>query len=417
MNTTTIMKQLKQFGILLLVLTALAGCNGQTREIGQKQQSNLDDKSQPVGGAFENSEFTYYGIPKHITNTDTSRGWTLEGQHMLLTGIVYQRDGKTPAPNILLYYYHTNPEGRYVHKPKEKRSMPPNELGQTHGYIRGWVQTDTSGKYYIYTVRPGIYPTKDEPAHVHITVKEPNDIKEYYIDDFVFDDDKMLTSEKRMKLENRCGSGVLRMVQKGDLQIGERNLIMGLNIPDYPIKTRGEVNSGKNIGEDVFSFIPFHAWGPDKGTKTCPICKYGWYHGILYFVGNNPNWIEIKQWLQFLEKESKLREKYLKVYFIYGNEYAYNKNKREIELEKMGKKLQLEKVALTFVPSFSDTESEINLNAINQTVDNTFILYKRSRIITKFINLKSNAENFNLVSQELDRSINEYFDLPKPKHD
>jgi protocatechuate 3,4-dioxygenase beta subunit len=409
------MKRLYQIGLFVIPLSFLTGCNGQTKTNNQNQQTTTTDTNKLVGGTFENSEFTYYGIPKNISPSDTSAGWKQEGQKILLTGIVYQQDGKTPAPNVLLYYYHTNTEGKYLHKLEEKRSMVPNELGQTHGYIRGWVKTDTTGKYYIYTVRPGTYPTNDEPAHIHITVKEPNDIKEYYIDDFVFDDDKLLTSSKRQKMENRCGGGILRLVQNGDLQIGERNLILGLNIPNYPNKKVSELNSGNNVGEDVFSFIPFHAWGPDKGTKTCPICKYGWYHGILYFVGNNPNWSEINQWLTFLETESKQREKHLKVYFVYGNENGYNKNNREKELEKIGKDLKLEKVALTFVPSLSDTPSEINLNNINQSVENTFILYKRSRIIDKFVNLKPSEANFNLIQEQLDKSINEYFDLEKPK--
>lgn len=409
------MKQLYQFAFLLFLCNFLTSCNGQTEEHNQTQQSNKNDRTQPVGGAFENSEFTYYGIPKLISSADTSLGWKQKGQKILLTGIVYQQDGKTPAPNVLIYYYHTNTEGKYLHKPEAKRSMTPNELGQTHGYIRGWVKTDSAGHYFIYTVRPGTYPTNDEPAHIHVTIKEHNDIKEYYADDFVFDDDKLLTSAKRKKMENRCGSGVLRMVQKGDLLIGERNLILGLNIPDYPDKMVSEMHSGKNIGEDVFSFIPFHTWGPDKGTRTCPVCKYGWYHGVLYFVGNNPNWIEIKQWLTFLEAESKRREKYLKVYFVYGNETAYNKSSRKKELESIGNELKLEKVALTFVPSFSDAESEIDLNKINQTTENTFIIYKRSRVIDKFINLKPTKDNMNLITERLDKTINEYFDLPKPK--
>jgi len=314
---------------------------------------------------------------------------------------------------VLLYYYQTNAAGRYVHKPEEKRSMPPNNLGQTHGYIRGWVKTGADGKYAIYTIRPGVYPTNDEPAHVHITVKEPNDINEYYIDDFVFDDDKLLNSARRQKLENRSGSGNLRLVQKEGLYIGERNIILGLNIPNYPSEGASTISSGLNAGEDVFSFIPYHAWGPDKGTKTCPICKYGWYHGILYFVGNNPNWPEINQWLQFLEKESQKREKYLKVYFVYGNEAAYNKASREKELETLGRNLQLQNVALTFVPSFKDTESEIHLNKINPATQNTFLLYKRSRIIDKFIDLKPTEENFAQIQQRLNQSINEYFHLPK----
>lgn len=402
------MKRLYHIGLIAVLCSLVTSCDGQIKE-----GDRTADKSQSVGGAFENSEFTYYGIPKTISSVDTSPGWKLKGHQLLLTGIVYHIDGHTPAPGVLLYYYQTNTDGRYLHKTEESRSMPPNELGQTHGYIRGWVKTDEEGKYYIYTVRPGAYPTNDEPAHVHVTVKEPNDLNEYYIDDFVFDDDKTLTSAKRKNMENRCGSGVLRLAQKDDLQIGERNIILGLNIPGYPRKQTNKTLSGRNIGEDIISFIPYHAWGPDKGSKTCPICKYGWYHGILYFVGNNPNWYEIERWLTFLESESKKREKYLKVYFVYGNEKAYDKSDREKELAKLGRKLNLARVALTFVPSFSDSESEINVNKINSDAENTIIIYKRSRVIDKFINLKPNQDNFDLISHRLDQTINEYFDLPK----
>ncbi|WP_373495803.1 intradiol ring-cleavage dioxygenase [Aquiflexum sp.] len=397
------MKRNNQIWLLFPCCIFFTGCYAQ----------NNQNNEQTIGGAFENREFTYYGIPKIISSIDTSSGWYQNGQKILLTGIVYQLDGKTPAPDVLLYYYQTNPEGKYLHKEDESRSMPPNNLGQTHGYIRGWVKTDSLGKYFIYTVRPGAYVTNDEPAHIHITVKEPNEIKEYYIDDFVFDDDKLLTSAKRNIMENRCGSGILRLVHKDGINIGERNIILGLNIPFYPQKPRDDINSGRNIGEDIISFIPFHAWGPDKGTRTCPICKYGWYHGILYFVGNNPNWDEIKLWLTFLEKESKNREKYLKVYFVYGNEKKYNKQDREMVLAKLGKELFLDKVALTFVPSFLDTDSEIDLNKINPDNENTFIIYKRSTIIDKFTDLKANQENFKLLGIRLDQTINEYFDLPK----
>lgn len=352
-------------------------------------------------------------IPANLSSEDTSPGWNLNGQKLLLTGVVYQSDGKTPVSDVVIYYYQTNTEGKYLHKPEEKRSMPPNELGQTHGYIRGWVKTDKDGKYSIYTVRPGTYPTNDEPAHIHLTVKEPNEFKEYYIDDAVFDDDKILTTAKRLKMENRGGSGVLRLVKKGDLAIGERNIILGLNIPDHPKAKTNALESGRNIGEDVISFTPFHAWGEDKGSKACPVCKYGWFHGILYFVGNNPNWSETKAWLSFLEAESIKREKRLKVYFIYGNETAYEKSAREKELEKIGQELNLQKVALTFVPSFSDKESDVYLNRINSNVENTFLLYKRSKVFDKYINLKPTKENFELISKRLDQNVNEYFNMPK----
>lgn len=410
------MKQMYLMGLVMILCNFITGCNGQTKVREQALQYQQKNGVQPVGGPFENSEFTYYGFPKTVSARDTSPGWKENGQKLLLTGIVYQRDGKTPAPNVLIYYYQTNTEGRYLHKPEVARSMKPNDLGQTHGFIRGWVKTGADGKYFIYTIRPGSYPTRDEPAHIHITLKEPNQLKEYYIDDFVFDDDELLNTAKRRSLQNRAGSGILRLVQKGEIQIGERNLMLGLNIPGYPEKNTSWINSGKNIGEDVFSFTPFHAWGPDKGTKTCPVCKYGWYNGILYFVGNHPDWAQIKQWLSFLETESSLREKYLKVYFVYGNEVKYDKAEREKYLGRIGQELALEKVALTFVPSFSDASSEINLNRINPAVENTFVLYKRSRIIDKFINLKPGKENFALIKDRLDKTVNEYFSLPKIKN-
>lgn len=222
------MKHLKTFGLLFSIGSLLTFCSGQQTE--QRNKTSVGE----VGGPFENGEYIYNGLPGDMNATDTSAGWKLDGQKILITGIVYQRDGKTPEPGVLLYYYQTNTAGRYIHKPEEPRSMAPNELGQTHGYIRGWVKTDGAGKYFIYTVKPGTYPTRDAPAHIHFTVKEPNDIKEYYIDDVVFDDDPLLNTETRRKLENRCGSGIVLLVQHGDLQIGERNVMLGLNIPNYP---------------------------------------------------------------------------------------------------------------------------------------------------------------------------------------
>jgi protocatechuate 3,4-dioxygenase beta subunit len=394
------------FSFLILIVANTVACNSQNKK-AQKSE-NVDNN---IGGSLENREFVYSGIQKNISNTDTSTGWVLQGQKLLLTGTVFQPDGRTPAPGVLVYYYQTNTDGRYIHKPDEKRSMVPNSLGQTHGYIRGWVKTDSTGKYSIYTVRPGPYPDGTELAHIHLTVKEPNEIPEYYIDDIVFDDDVLMTTKKRIKMENRAGTGVVRLIEKGQISIGERNIYLGLNIPNYPKKGTSEIDNGKKVGEDIISFAPYHAWGPDKGSRACPICKYGRYHGILYFVGNKPNWDEIKQWLVFLEKESIKRDKYLKVYFIYGNSTEYNKQSRQTELQKLGQELNIVKTALTHVPSFSDTESDMYLTKIDENTTNTFLLYKRSNLIGKYINLKPTQENFNLLLKKLDETINEYFKL------
>jgi len=401
------MKTLFKIGYFIILVGILPSCNAQTKDTNNPSDRN---ENKVVGGPFENAEFMYIGIPDKINSVDTSAGWTQKGQKLLITGTIFKIDGKTPAPNVILYYYHTDINGYYANKEGLDQRVV------RHGYIRGWVKSDENGKYAIYTVRPAPYPNSDMPAHIHPAIKEPNLDKEYYIDEFVFDDDKLLMGEKRRAMENRGGSGILRVLVSGDLQIAEHNIVLGLNIPNYPEKIKTELKSGLQIGEDQPSFIPFHAWGPDKGTRTCPVCKYGRYHGIVYFVGNNPNWDDIKKWLTFLEQESVKRSKYLKAYFVYGNENGYNKETRTKELEKIGNELNLKNVALTFVPSMTDTESEVNLNKINPDVENTFVIYRHRSIIDKFIDLEPTLDNFQRLSNTLDKTKSEYFNLQEPGH-
>lgn len=402
------MKTLFKIGYYVILLGLVTGCNGQTKDMNNP--SNINE-NKFVGGPFENAEFMYIGMPDKISSIDTSAGWTQKGQKLLITGTIFKLDGKTPAPNVKLYYYHTDINGYYANREGLDQRVV------RHGYIRGWVKSDENGKYSIYTVRPAPYPNEEMPAHIHPAIKEPDIDKEYYIDEFVFDDDKLLTGKPRRAMENRGGSGILRVLVSGDLQIAEHNIVLGLNIPNYPKKIKTEKQSGLQIGEDQPSFSPFHAWGPDKGSRACPVCKYGRYHGIVYFVGNNPNWDNIKKWLTFLEQESIKRSKYLKAYFVYGNESGYSKETRTIELEQLGNELNFKNIALTFVPSMADTESEVNLNKINPNVENTFVIYRHRNIIDKFIDLEPTADNFEKVSNTLDKTKSEFFTLQEPKHE
>jgi protocatechuate 3,4-dioxygenase, beta subunit len=403
------MKRLIHFTLLVFLFSSLAGCNGQTKTSVPAQKNNEAKKS--VGGGCDGCELMFVGMPANISSVDTSAGWAEKGQQLLVTGRVLKIDGKTPAPNVIIYYWHTDNNGYY----SPAKGMP--EKAKRHGHIRGWVKTDENGRYSIYTIQPAPYPGDSIPAHIHTSIKEPGIENEYYIDEFVFDNDPLLTGGERKALENRGGSGILRVLLSGNLQIAEHNIILGLHIPNYPAANTTEIKSGLEIGEDNPSFIPYHAFGPDKGTRTCPVCKYGRFHGIVYFVGNQPNWADIKNWLTFLEQESVTRSKYLKAYFVYGNEKGYNKEARQKELESIGPELNLKNVALTFVPSMTDTESEVNLNKINPDAENTFIIFKHRTIIDKFINFKASADNYKVISSTLDKTKGDYFNLPEPQHD
>lgn len=377
----------------MLLTMLLFSCKGQRPAPSAGQSSNA--ATTVVGGGCDGCELMYAGLPDDLRSTDTSAGWFETGQKLVITGRVLQQDGRTPGAGIILYYWQTDASGHYSPK------LGLDQRALRHGHIRGWVKTGADGRYAIYTIRPAPYPGRNIPAHIHISVKEPSIANEYYIDDWVFDDDPLLTTVERRKLENRGGSGILRLVRKDSIDMAAHNVILGLHVPGYPAPVVTSVDSGLSIGEDSPSFTPFHAYGLDAGSRACPVCKYGRNYGVLYFVGNHPDWPEIRQWLRFLEEESAKRAPYLKVCFVYGNEHDYDKSARTVQLKQLGEELQLQHLALTFVPSMADRASEVYLNRINPEVKNTIVVYHHSNIIDKHINLPADRAGFELISEQL----------------
>ncbi|MEO5967386.1 MAG: hypothetical protein ABIP68_00125 [Ferruginibacter sp.] len=396
------MKKSTLFFIVLFVCSALLSCKGQTTQPAANKI---------VGGGCDGCELMYVGMPKKILSESSTIGWANGNQKLILKGKIFLIDGTTPAPNVIVYYWHTDEQGVY-----SSDNQTP-EKANRHGKLRGWVKSDELGNYTIKTSRPAAYPNNIIPQHIHISIKEPSIKNEYYADLYFDDDPLYLGHKKKYGKVDRAGTEVLRVLLDDKIQIAEHNIILGLNIPNYPKQINSIINSGLNIGEDQPSFLPYHAYGADKGTQTCPVCKYGRYHGIIYFVGNNPNWKEIKEWIKFLDQESIERKNYLKVYFVYGNELMYKKEDREKELEQLGAELKIKNVALTFVPSFNDTKTEAYFNKINPNVENTFLIYKHRNIINKFINLKPTLENFKIISQVLNTTQNENFKLLEPMHE
>ncbi|MBL7803568.1 MAG: hypothetical protein JNL02_07525 [Saprospiraceae bacterium] len=390
------MTKVLSYATIFLMLCLWYCCNSPSAPTKQPKTASTAQLPE-IGGPFENREFFFIGMPDHIDAVDTSAGWTQPGaQKLVISGTIYHRDGRAPAPGVILYYYHTDKKGVYADREGLDRRVV------RHGYLRGWVKSDENGRYAIYTSRPAPYPGSEQAAHIHPAIKEPCINQPYYIDEFVFDDDRFLTSAQRKRMENRGGSGILRVSTKGDIQIARHDIVLGLNIPDHPAAHLKNA-SGLEIGHDQPSFMPFHAYGPDKGSRACPVCKYGRNQGILYFVGNQPDWPDIRKWLLFLDQACLQRNGDLIAYFIYGNDNAYDAAKRRNELEALGKELGLQKIALTYVPSFSDTESEVHRSKVPQDTFNTFVVYRNRRIVDSFTGLKATEQNFQALLRSLER--------------
>jgi protocatechuate 3,4-dioxygenase beta subunit len=208
-----------------LYLTATGCTQGRTQN-----ETEYETVTKAVGGPCEGCEAIFESpVPLvQLNETDTLQDFNEPGPKLKVSGTVYKQDGKTPAPNVVLYVYHTNQEGIYPKRGDE------TGWGWRHGYIRGWVKTNSKGQYAFYTLKPATYPSRTDPAHIHITVKEP-DKNEYYIDDFLFDDDPLLTAEARARQQERGGNGIVRLQPGcGGVLTATRNIVLGKNIPGYP---------------------------------------------------------------------------------------------------------------------------------------------------------------------------------------
>ena len=151
--------------------------------------------------------------------------WKEEGTRLAVNGTVYKPDG-TPAAGVIIYIYHTDQKGVYPTKGNEKG------WAKRHGYLRGWMKTNEKGFYKFFTLKPASYPEGKTPAHIHVIIKEPGKAP-YWIDEYVFDDDPLLTDEDRKQCKNRGGSGILTFKDyfKGKKsQKAERHIYLGKNM-------------------------------------------------------------------------------------------------------------------------------------------------------------------------------------------
>jgi protocatechuate 3,4-dioxygenase, beta subunit len=174
-----------------------------------------------IGGPCEGCELVVVGIPETIESDSRIAPVGEVGEALILEGTVRTSSG-SPAAGVIIYAYHTDRSGVYP------RSVT------AHGRLRGWARTDQTGHYRFTTIRPGAYPDRSNPQHIHMHVIE-SDGRTYYLDDVTFDDDRLLTPAiRRQSTKGRGGSGVT-YPNKGPDGVWQirRDVVLGENIPGY----------------------------------------------------------------------------------------------------------------------------------------------------------------------------------------
>ncbi len=126
-----------------------------------------------------------------------------DGEQMVISGTVYQSDGKTVAPNVLIYFYHTDKFGIYGREGQPK-----------HGRFRGWMLTDARGRYEFSSIRPASYPNSTQSQHVHMTITG-TDFREDWIDSILFEGDRFLTARERESTGRRGGFNPIVTLTRG----------------------------------------------------------------------------------------------------------------------------------------------------------------------------------------------------------
>lgn len=357
--------------------------------------------SKKIGGPCEGCEAIHESpLPfDKLPNSAILPDFNDNGPKIEISGIVYQRDGMTPAKDVVLYIYHTDQNGIYPTRGSE------NGWAKRQGYIRGWVKTDQNGYYQFKTLRPAPYPGRTAAEHIHVTIKEP-DKNEYYIDEYLFADDPLLP--KTLSTTPRGGNGVVKLIapDKEGVQHATRHIFLGLNIPEYPYTGLPKLESGLAIGSNCPAFDPLHLSGADVGRKTCPMCKYGQGQGIMLWF-NHANVDQLQSWVIKLEKEMQTKgESKFRVFLIYMNPYyKHNPNVKAEDilkgkLKKWADELGLKKVALTWIPSPADEETA-GLYEINPKVKNTVFIYKKREIAAKWVNVEYDDKRLNEILKYL----------------
>ena len=374
---------------IALCFIAMINCYscGQSQSEKNMSASKNDLK---VGGNCETCEAIYESpVPfEKISSEIQLPDYNEPGEKIIISGTIYKRDGKTPAPGVVLYIYHTDHTGRYINK---NNATGP---GSRHGYIRGWVKSDAQGHYKFYTLRPAIYPERNSPAHIHPIIKEPG-ISEYWIDEFVFEDDTLVNDTFRKKMEKRGGPGVIKLHKENGILTGLRDIILGLNVPGYPKPGISVDISGLQIGSNCPAFDPLHISGVDAGKKICPMCKYGYGEGIMIWI-NNPSLTNVSSFAIMLENEILKRGlKNFRVFLVYMKPDSEDETAAIQKLTALATRANIRNVAVTLVPSATDKNTAAYYE-INPSPDifNTVFIYKKRLVTGKFINMYYNEMSF-----------------------
>jgi protocatechuate 3,4-dioxygenase beta subunit len=146
------------------------------------------------------------------------------GESFEVSGVVYEADGRTPAPGARMIVYHTDARGYY------------SEGGQdrTRARLSGEIVTGADGRYSFRTILPGYYPGGGTPRHVHFELESRDGRRTSA--ELRFADDPLLSKAVLARAREAIGRGDrffdVRPVERG--KDGRKHCTFDLKLPPRP---------------------------------------------------------------------------------------------------------------------------------------------------------------------------------------
>lgn len=127
------------------------------------------------------------------------------GVPLVAHGRVVAPDGETPVAGAVVFAYQTDRDGIY---------FGPDRPGRPWR-LQGWAMTDADGRFTLETVRPGAYPGRRVPAHVHLSVETETHGRQW-TGELRFADDPLVGESERRRSEAAGELGNVRPVHVED---------------------------------------------------------------------------------------------------------------------------------------------------------------------------------------------------------
>jgi protocatechuate 3,4-dioxygenase beta subunit len=174
-------RSLLSFAVTLLVTAA---ASAQDREYIQALERAQRERPAPVPSRSRIAPETEPGTP------------------LVVQGRLFDTDGAAPVAGAVVFAYQTDREGLY------------NAAGSpAHAWrLKGWAATDAQGRFEFRTIRPGAYPGRQIPSHVHFTVFLSSG-ERYHAGELQFEDDRLLPESDRERSRAQGSFGSVRPVK------------------------------------------------------------------------------------------------------------------------------------------------------------------------------------------------------------